>query len=473
MNIHILHRDLRLNDNTSLITQLKECKSTTIIFIFTPEQINKKNNEYYNSNSVQFMIESLHELSNEIKKKNGKLYFFYGDTIDVLNSINKDININSISYNIDYSSYSKYRDNLIEKWADKNNIKIIAQEDYLLYNILEGLTKKDDGVYYKVYTAFKNNCMKKLTVREIDKFNKFKFKKYKLLLDNKYYINEKDIDNFYNYNEFLAIRGGRSNALKILKNIDKWKDYNNNKDFFNYKTTHLSSHNHYTTISIRELYWTIIEKLGNNNQLINELHWRDFFTNICHFNPQMTQHQIMSKYNETFKEKFNNIKWNNNIILFNKWETGNIGVPLIDACMRELIKTGYMNGRGRMLVSSFITKNVLYKWYEAEKIFAKHLVDYSIMMNIGNWNWQIGGIDPKQYLRIFNPYIQSKKFDKDALYIKKWIPELNNVNSKDIHNWEEKAAEYIENGCTYILPQILYKKSKQENMKELLRINKI
>ena len=419
------------------------------------------------------MIESLHELSNEIKKKNGKLYFFYGDTIDVLNSINKDININSISYNIDYSSYSKYRDNLIEKWADKNNIKIIAQEDYLLYNILEGLTKKDDGVYYKVYTAFKNNCMKKLTVREIDKFNKFKFKKYKLLLDNKYYINEKDIDNFYNYNEFLAIRGGRSNALKILKNIDKWKDYNNNKDFFNYKTTHLSSHNHYTTISIRELYWTIIEKLGDNNQLINELHWRDFFTNICHFNPQMTQHQIMNKHNETFKEKFNNIKWNNNIILFNKWETGNIGVPLIDACMRELIKTGYMNGRGRMLVSSFITKNILYKWYEAEKIFAKHLVDYSIMMNIGNWNWQIGGIDPKQYLRIFNPYIQSKKFDKDALYIKKWIPELNNVNSKDIHNWEEKAEEYINNGCKYIAPQILYKKSKQENMKELLRINKI
>jgi len=473
MNIYLLHRDLRLNDNTSLIAQLKEYKSTTIIFIFTPEQINKKNNEYYNSNSVQFMIESLHELSSEIKKKNGKLYFFYGDTIDVLNSINKDININSISYNIDYTSYSKYRDNLIEKWANKNNIKIIAKEDYLLYNILDGITKKEDGDYYKVYTAFKNHCIKKLKVREIDKFNKFKFKNYKLLLDNKYYINENDIDKFYNYNDFLAIRGGRSNALKILKNIDKWKDYNNNKDFFNYKTTHLSSHNHFTTISIRELYWTIIEKLGNKNQLINELHWRDFFTNICYFNPQMTQHQISNKHNETFKEKYNYVKWKNNISLFNKWKSGNIGIPLVDACMRELITTGFMNGRGRMVVSSFITKNILYKWYEAEKIFAKYLVDYSIMMNIGNWNWQIGGIDPKQYLRIFNPYIQSKKFDKDALYIKKWIPELENINPKDIHNWEEKADECIKNGCKYILPQISYKKSKQENMKELLRINKI
>ena len=128
-----------------------------------------------------------------------------------------------------------------------------------------------------------------------------------------------------------------------------------------------------------------------------------------------------------------------------------------------------MNGRDRMLVSSFIT--ILYKWYEAEQIFARYLVDYSIMMNIGNWNWQIGGLDPKQYLRIFNPYIQNKKFDKDALYIKKWIPELENIPAKDIHNWDVKSEYHILNGCKYISPIISYKKSREEGIKQLLFIN--
>ena len=474
MHIFLLHRDLRLTDSTALIHQIKEMDSTTIIFILTPEQVNKKNNDYYNSNSIQFMCESLHELSNDITKKNGKLYFFMGDTLDVLKSIHSVDAIESIAYNLDYSPYAKNRDQQIREWALSKNIICYEKEDYLLYNILDGQTNKADGTYYMVYSAFRNFCLKNLKVNKPDSFNKFKLNKIKKLETSKYYINEKEIDKLYDYNSNLAIRGGRSNALKIIKNLKNWKKYNTERNNFSYKTTMLSSHNHFTTISIRELYWAVLDNLGSGTDIINELHWRDFFTNVIHNNPHMLMNQIKDKIqNKTFKEKYNHIKWQYDKVMFDHWANGTLGIPIIDACMRELNQTGYMGGRGRMVVSSFITKNMLHNWIEAERIFAKYLVDYSCMMNVANWNWQIGGIDPKQYLRIFNPYIQSKKFDSDAAYIKKWVPELNDVPANDIHKWDEKHELYINQGIKYIKPRVDYKKTRDICMKELQRVNKL
>ena len=195
MNIFLFHRDLRLVDNTTLIHQIKEMGDVIPIFIFTPEQINPKKNSYFSNNSVQFMIESLHELSEEIKKKEGKMYFFKGDTMKVLKSLNKENNIESIGFNIDYTPYAKKRDSEIKDWCDKKNIICYMKEDYPLYDILNGQTNKIDGTPYLVFTPFKNYCMKNLQVREVNKFKKFKFSKLKELEEIKYNINDY---NFYN-----------------------------------------------------------------------------------------------------------------------------------------------------------------------------------------------------------------------------------------------------------------------------------
>jgi deoxyribodipyrimidine photo-lyase len=469
INIFIFHRDLRINDNTTLINILKHEHSVIPIFIFTPEQININKNKYFSNNAVQFMIESLHELSNDIKKKQGVIYFFKGDNIQVLKAINKKVKIKSIGWNIDYTPYALKRDNDIKLWAKKNNINIYENEDYLLYDLLDGKTLKKNNTPYQVFTPFKNHCIKNLKVRDVDNFNDYKFLKSTNIINNKFYIHEKSIDDFYHINYDINVSGGRINALKILNNLNKFNNYQKDRDFFTYNTTFLGAHNHFSTVSIREVFHNIHSQLGINSGLINELHFRDFYYQLSYYNNHMLQGQIEGS-NKLFRDKYNFIKWNDDNSLFEKWSTGTTGIPVCDAGMRQLNKTGFMHNRLRMITACIATKLFLLPWTICEKYFATKLVDYDPIQNSCGWNWTIGGIDPQQYTRIFSPQSQSLKFDKDTIFIKKWIPELIDVPSIDIHNWEDK---YIEYPNIYIPPIIEYKQTRKNSIKELLRVNKI
>jgi deoxyribodipyrimidine photo-lyase len=443
MNIFIFHRDLRLNDNTTLINMIQNENKITPIFIFNIEQINKNKNKYFSDNSVQFMIESIKELYNDIKKYNGKLYCYYGDNDKVINEIIKNNNINSIGFNYDYTPFSKKRDDNIINICNKNNIKTYIYEDYVLYDILNKQTTKSNGEPYMVYTPFKRHCMNNLKVRKINEFNKFNnvFEKNKNMI-TKYSINIKDIDKFYNYNENINSKGGRSNGLKILKNINNFKEYDKKRDILNYNTTFLGPHLHFNTISIREVYFEMKNILTLKNGLINQLHWRDFYVNITHYFPYVLNGQIKGK-NKSFRNNYDNIKWINNKEYFDKWKNGTTGIPIVDAGMRQLNLTGFQHNRCRMICSSFLIKNLNIDWKKGEKYYATKLVDYDPMNNNGGWQWSSGGgTDAQPYFRIFNPWTQAKNFDKECIYIKKWIPELINVPNKDILNWDKKHINY-------------------------------
>ena len=458
MNIFIFNKSLRCIDNTTLIHQMKETGNITPIFIFT-EQVNKKKNEYFSNNSVEFMIESLHELAQEIKKYNGKLYFFHNDDlIKVLKEIKE---INSIGTNFDYSPYAIQRQSFLKDFCNKHNITFYMKEDHVLYNILEGDTNKADGTPYSMYTPFRNHCVKNLKVREIDTFKKFIFKKNIVLEDNKYYISIKEINKFYEYNEFANIRGGRNNGLKILKHLDKFKDYTEKRDLFTYNTTFLSAHNHFGTISIREVYYRAKELLTNTG-FINELIWRDFYYNLFYNNPHMLNGMIGGE-NKSFKPKYDKIKWSNNKTLFEKWCTGTLGIPVCDAGMRQMNKTGFMHNRLRMVTSSVLVKLLNLPWQWGEKYFAQNLLDYDSIQNGGGWGWGAHGIDPTQVFRIFSPANQSIKFDPDCIFIKKYIPELQNVNNEDIHKWDSNHTKYD----IYFKPAIDYKKARKDTLTKL------
>jgi deoxyribodipyrimidine photo-lyase len=416
MHIFIFHRDLRIVDNTSLINQIKEMGEVVPIFIFTPEQINPSKNDYFSNNSVQFMIESLHELSDEIKKKNGKIYFFKGDTIKVIKALNKKEELKSISYNLDYTPYARKRDDEIKKWCEKNNVSCFEKEDYVLYDILNGQTKKKDGTPYLVYTPFRNYCMSNLKVREVDGFKSFKFNKVKELEKIKYYIDEKEIDDFYEDNPNINVHGGRSNGLKILAKLDNFKSYQKDRDTLSYKTTFLGAHNHFSTVSIREVYYKMSDKLGKHSGLINEIHWRDFYINITYEFPHILKGQV-SGINQSYKKEYDNIKWSHNTKWFNAWCEGTTGFPVIDAAMRQIKTIGFMHNRARMFTSSFLTKDMHIDWRDGEKYFASLLVDYDPISNNGGWQWSTGsGTDAQPYFRIFNPWSQQEKFDQDCEY---------------------------------------------------------
>jgi len=188
------------------------------IFIFDINQIDSSKNKYFSSNAVQFMIESLEELAKEIKKKKGELYFFYGNVLKVLKSIHIKYNITEIGFNADYSPYSLQRDNEIKEWCEKSNIMCTILEDILLHNLFSGITLKDDETPYKVFTPYKRKCQS-IPVKEIDKSKIKNLTKLKDIHTVSYFLKEEKIHNFYNSNPSILVRGGRKNALKILKNI--------------------------------------------------------------------------------------------------------------------------------------------------------------------------------------------------------------------------------------------------------------
>lgn len=471
MHIFLFHRDLRLKDNTTLIQQLQKYNKVTPVFIFPAEQINPAKNDYFSNNSVQFMIESLRELSQLIREKGGQLYFFKGPTLTVLKSLHKSQPIESVAFNYDYTPYAKFRDDEITEWCEKNKIDCMVHEDYVLHDILTDETKKDDGEPYQVFTPFREHCQSSLKVRPVQGFSKFDFASSGSLSKNKYNIGLSDLKDFYTENPNIHIHGGRTNGLKILSSIAKFKYYNRDRNFLTYQTTFLSAHNHFSTVSIREVYHTFERKFGKHHGIINELYWRDFYTNITHNFPHILHGQLHGK-NQAFRKKYNRIPWSNSQSNFTKWCKGQTGFPIIDAAQNQLNQTGFMHNRCRMCTAMFLTKDLHISWQDGEQYFATKLVDYSPMQNNGGWQWASStGTDAQPYFRIFNPWTQAEKYDKDCEYIKKWIPELKEVPNEDIFQWykPEVHEKWIKEGIKYYKPIVEH---DQESKKSLAIFSK-
>ena len=397
INIFIFRRDFRIHDNLALNSLIKDCGNKGIypIFIFNPAQIYPKNNPYFSNNCVQFMIESLDDLD-----KNIHVNYYEGVDIDILTKLSSKYKIKSIAYNKDYSPFATKRDSIIEEWANNNGIRIITEEDYTLYNM--GTIQNNQNKPYQVFTPFykkslslKVNDVQKLAVKSINVIKHIKkFDKHK----------------YYTVNDDLAVRGGRDKALIRLKNV--MTDYAKFRDYpWLDKTTKLSAYIKFGCVSIREVYYNY----DDAKELQRELIWREFYANILFYFPHVL--------GNSFKEKYDNIKWTNNKEWFKKWREGKTGYEMVDAGMNQLNKTGWMHNRLRMITAMFLTKDLLIDWRWGEKYFASKLVDYDPASNNGGWQWSAStGTDSQPYFRIFNPELQLKKYDKDYEYIRRWIP---------------------------------------------------
>lgn len=444
--LFIFRNDLRVYDNTALIEASKNHKNVYPIFIFTGEQI--KNNKFKSNNCIQFMCESLRDLSHQTK---GKLILLY-DKNDGIKTISKILNnsdkINSIYVNADYTPYSINRDKKIQKLCEKNNVIFKSFDDRLLCcsknneNAMN-LIKNNNGDPYLVYGAFKKAFYK----IKINKPNNYKVKNLKQLthFSNEQNINKlnflNDINQFYIQNKNIFVNGGRKNGLKHLKKLPI--SYKQTRDTPSINTTNLSAYNKFGCLSIREVYQKF--KLTNSHKVLkDQLIWRDFYYYLLYYFPH--------SQNYNFKKNIK-IKWSSNDKHLQAWKDGKTGYPIVDAGMRQLNETGYMHNRLRLITSMFLVKVLLINWKEGETYFAQKLVDYDPAQNCGNWNWVAStGVDSLQFgPRIFNPIQQSKKFDKNGKYILRWIPELKNENIEDLHN-PDKLKNYIK---PIILPENL------------------
>lgn len=455
VGLFIFHRDLRIVDNTSLIELSKVVNTIISLFIFEDRQI--VSNEYKSNPSVNFMVESLIELSGDIKDNGGYLNFIRGDNLSIIKQILIDHKISAVGFTLDYTPFAKKRDGEITTLCGELGVDVITSHDCLL---LGKPVSKDNGEIYKVFTPFHTQ-----------------FKGAKILTPNNLLVNLSNIvlkNNIEDIRVIMApqeddfkpaVRGGRINGLKQLGAVLKNQvEYNKNRNTLSYNTTHLSAYNKFGNISVREVY-LIFAKLPNSGEdLVKQLFWRDFYYNIMNSDPNA----LSGSYNS----KFDKIKWNNDDVRFEAWKLGNTGFPIVDACMRELNTTGIMHNRGRMIVADFLIKILRIDWRMGEKYFATKLIDYDPAMNNYNWQWVAGTAPFSQpYFRVFNPWTQSEKFDRDCEYIYKWIPELNKISPKDIHTWNVSHGKY--KNMPYISPIIDYERARKEYLLDIKKYSDI
>lgn len=449
--IFIFRRDLRLEDNNGLKYAL-ENYNVIPLFIYNPIQVSD-DNSYKSENAIQFMSESLMSINDELRKYKSKLHLFYDEDIKVIKKIIKKIKIDAIIFNEDYTPFARNRDTIIEEFCDKNEIECIKVQDYLLSNM--GELNKDNGEPYNVFTPFKNNGYKHNVEKPVY---------YKNLYKNFIKINMKGTQ-FITFDKDLFIKGGRKNGLNRLNNIKKLDNYNLIRNIPEFETSHLSAYIKFGCISIREVYWKIRDLYGFENDLLSQLYWREFYYYIVYYYPQVL-------HGENFQKKYDKIVWTNNEEYFQKWCNGQTGYPIVDAGMMQLNQTGFMHNRLRLITANFLNRMLNLDWRWGEKYYATQLIDYDPSVNNGNWQWiASSGVDPKPYFqRLFNPWLQSKKFDNDAKYIKKWLPQLKDVPNNELHQWDKYCSNYDLKKINYIMPIVNYKEARQLSIQTFRKV---
>lgn len=406
VSLFIFRRDLRLHDNHALYKALLSGYPVLPVFIFDANILSQLPNKQ--DARVNFIYQQIAILKATLQAIGSDLMVLNGKPIEVLQSLIETFSIRAVYFNRDYEGYAIDRDSAINSLFGKNGIPVFDFKDQVIFDTNEVV--KEDGKPYTVFTPYS--------------------KKWRTLLQPEYYSAfncSGKTDNFFKCHPVPMIPleniGFEKTDIAFPKkevNEGLIKSYHNERDFPAKKngTSKLGIHLRFGTISIRELVAQTIEL---NNTYVNELIWRDFYHQIAYHFPQINK-------GHAFRPAYDNIAWRNNEAEFERWCSGQTGYPIVDAGMRELATTGYMHNRVRMIVASFLCKHLLIDWRWGEAWFAEKLLDFDFAANNGGWQWaSSSGCDAAPYFRIFNPALQTKKFDPNLEYIRKWVPEFESL----------------------------------------------
>lgn len=405
ISIFWFRRDLRLEDNAGFYRALKSGNRVLPIFIFDTNILDKLENK--DDLRVDFIFQTVLKLRSELEKLGSTLLLKHGTPKEIFSSLlNEKENIAEVYTNTDYEPYATRRDAEISKLLKTKGVGFHSFKDIVIFEKDEVL--KDNGTPYTVFTPYRTKWLAKLS---------------------QFYLSSYPCDKYVG--NLLKIKSDKAMSLEemgfhtsgkqvsepvidkeIIKNYDKTRDFPSV-----HGTTRLSMHLRFGTVSIRKLARIAQE---TNFTWLSELVWRDFYHMILwHFPESATK---------AFKPQYDQVKWRNNEREFEAWCNGETGYPIVDAGMRELNTTGFMHNRVRMIVASFLTKHLLIDWRWGEAYFAEKLMDYDMAANVGGWQWAASsGCDAAPYFRVFNPHLQTEKFDKDLKYIKKWVPEFQEL----------------------------------------------
>lgn len=400
VNLFWFRRDLRIHDNAGLYHALSTGLPVVPFFIFDTAILDELQDKA--DSRVNFILQSLEAIDQELVESGSALDVYYGTTTKVFLQLVKEFDIATVFTNHDYEPYATKRDAAIKAFLTSKGIGFKTFKDQVIFEKNEVV--KENNEPYAVFTSYSKKWKSLLTEQSLVSFNEKKF------LKNFYQHRAKPLPSL---KELGFVKAGY--LLPHLPVNEIIEHYNKTRDFPSLQgTTRLGIHLRFGTISIRQL---VKKAVALNGTFLNELIWREFFMQLLWQQPGLVT--------EAYKKQYDAIKWRNNEKEFDLWCHGKTGYPIVDAGMRQLNETGFMHNRVRMITGSFLVKHLLIDWRWGEAYFAKKLLDYELAANNGNWQWVAGcGCDAAPYFRIFNPAIQTKKFDPKLEYIKKWVPEF-------------------------------------------------
>lgn len=455
--IHWFRRDLRLAGNHLLRQMIAENEGRVLgVFCFDRHFLARDD---FSVNRFQFFLETLSKLKEEMQSFGGDLLVIDEPPQIAFKKLFEDLQKNKIalpkmmSWNRDYEPFARVRDEEIERMLNGFEIFNLTARDHLLIEPWELL--KNDGKPYLVFTPFskkwielfESDEVQKRIAKEISSIQYLEKKSAKR--ENVFKLKWKDLfKNHFSYPDSLEKyreinkkkitipipEAGSFEAFHCLKKFsEKIADYGIDRDIPSIKgTSGLSIFLKNGSLTIPQVihflnlkgYW---QKKTGKEIFLSELIWREFYYHILYHFPNVEK--------EAFNEKYQDLAWENSIELFEKWKKGETGFPIVDAAMRQLNQTGWMHNRLRMIVGSFLTKDLLIDWRWGEQYFMHQLLDGDMAANNGGWQWVAStGVDASPYFRVFNPWLQGKKFDSEGEFIKKYIPELKNLEAKYLHS---------------------------------------
>ena len=439
----LLRQDLRLDDNPALINAFKENDGVHVLYIYSLNQLRSHNESEI---KINFLIESLKLLDVELNKLNVGLSIlktkgYKYDPSEIL-SFFKEHGFNTLYLNNSFGEDENSRDTNIKKLFDESGYIYKTFTDQVLFK--PGSIRTGDDKPYSVFTPFKRKWIENFNIDLLDI-------EYTYAARNKKII-ESNINNFnfeISDDPRLSLwELGEEGAKKVIKNFlhQKIKNYNEDRNDPNVEGT--SRISPYLALGLISSKRCILEALKLNNldiysgnkgilKWIDEIVWREFYRNIMYSFPKVSK-------GKPFQEYTDKINWRYDESELQAWKNGRTGFPIIDAAMRQMNQEGWMHNRLRMVVAMFFTKNMLHDWRLGEKYFMESLIDGDFSSNNGGWQWSAStGTDAAPYFRIFNPITQSKNFDKDGEFIKKYIPELKDLDASVIHEPPSNTRDHL------------------------------
>ena len=439
--------DLRMDDNPALRAACSQSKEVHGVFIYSKNQLELHNEA---NSKIEFIIENLKSLEKSLNKINIPLTVVISDGFNedpkkILNLLNER-SITDIYWNNQFGIDEESRDKKVEELLTHNNIKFFSYDSQTLFPA--GTFKTGEGKPYSVFTPFKKKWVENFDIDFLDIEYKYIPKESTEICSN---IN--DFDFAFEKDHIVDMSlwpVGEKEALKRLDNYLDNKILNYAKDRNEPIIDGTSRISPYLASGVLSPKRCILEALKKNNfeldsgekgitKWIDEIVWREFYKNIMFSFPRVSKGMPFQEYTKKIKWRFEEEE-------YKAWKNGNTGFPLIDAAMRQLKHEGWMHNRLRMVVAMFFTKNMLHDWRLGEAFFMKNLIDGDFSSNNGGWQWSSStGTDAAPYFRIFNPLTQSKNFDADGLFIKKYVDELKNIDKKEIHD----PSDEIRSACKY------------------------